>query len=199
MKNIIITQRFEKVGKFKELRDSIDIKLIKFVDVLGFVPIVLPNNIDSINKFIEKIVPKGIILSGGGDPLKKDLRYKNEETLLKLSLKKNIPLLGICRGAQRINIHFGGKIKKIKDHVRRNHLIFGSAVGKRGRLVNSYHDFGFDKQMLGKGLEMLSFSKDNNVEFIKHKKFKLYGIMWHPERYNSFKKFDQNIIRKIFK
>ena len=40
---------------------------------------------------------------------------------------------------------------------------------------------------------------DINVEFIKHKKFKLYGIMWHPERYNSFKKFDQNIIRKIFK
>ena len=48
--------------------------------------------------------------------------------------------------------------------------------------VNSFHDFGFNKKTLGKGLRPLLLSKDNIIEYIKHEKYALHGIMWHPER-----------------
>ena len=100
MKKIIITQRYEKIGKFNELRDNIDSRLPNLVQKLGYTPILLPNNLNNLKQFIKNISPKGIILSGGGDALKKDLRYIIENELIKISIKKDIPIIGICRGAQ---------------------------------------------------------------------------------------------------
>jgi putative glutamine amidotransferase len=88
MKKVIITQRFEKIGKHRELRDNLDVRLYNLIEKLGYNPIPLPNNLKNINKFIYQISPDGIILSGGGDPLKKDKRRKNELKLIKYSLKK---------------------------------------------------------------------------------------------------------------
>ena len=117
MKKIIITQRFEKIGKFNELRDNIDSRLPNLIQNLGYTPILLPNNLNNLKNFIKDISPKGIILSGGGDALKKDLRYKTENELIKISIKKRIPMIGICRGAQALNIFFGGELIKVKNHV----------------------------------------------------------------------------------
>ena len=110
MKKIFISQRFDKIGKFKELRDNLDVRLSNLILKLGFLPILLPANSKNILRYIDEISPSGIILSGGGDPKKKDERYNSEKKLLNFSNKKKIPLLGICRGAQRINIHFKGKL-----------------------------------------------------------------------------------------
>lgn len=198
MKKIIITQRMERLGRHKELRDSLDIKLANLFSYLGYIPVPLPNKLKNINKFFKELKPKGIILSGGGNPLLKDLRYKNEKVLIDLSIKNKIPLLGICRGAQRINIHFNGKLKKIMNHTKKKHLIYRNQKQK-GIKVNSYHDFGFSEKMLGKNLKSLAQSQDRIIEYFEHIKFQITGIMWHPERYGSFKKFDQKMIRKIFK
>ena len=124
MKKVIVTQRFEKIGKHRELRDNLDIRLCNLIEKLGYGSIPLPNNLKNINKFIYQISPHAIILSGGGDPLKKDKRRKNEFKLIQYSLKKKIPLIGICRGAQVLNIYFGGKIMKIRNHVRKKHKIY---------------------------------------------------------------------------
>ena len=54
-----------------------------------------------------------IIIPGGNDLFKNDkltkVRLKVEKELIKYSLKKNIPLLGVCRGMQVINYFLAEK------------------------------------------------------------------------------------------
>ena len=38
-------------------------------------------------------------------------RNKVEKSIIKFSIKNKIPLLGVCRGMQLVNIYFGGKIR----------------------------------------------------------------------------------------
>ena len=61
-------------------------------------------------------------------------------------------------------------------------------------MVNSYHDFSIVK--LGRSLDNLAFTKDGSIEAFKHKRKKILGIMWHPERYKKIKKFDLDFIKK---
>ena len=197
MKKILITQRFEKIGTFKELRDNLDVRLTSLIFKLGYIPVLVPTNSIKVLKYIKQISPNGIILSGGGDPKKVDERYILEKKLLNFAYKNKMPLLGICRGAQRINIHFKGKLKKVKNHVKTKHFISGPSLTKNQK-VNSFHDFGFNNIMLGKNLKMLASSNDG-VEYFKHINKLIYGIMWHPERNKKIKKFDREIIKKIFK
>ena len=77
MKKVLITQRIEKIGLFNEERDNLDVNLIKFLEKVRLMPILHPNRYSDQKTYIKKIKPDGIILSGGGDPLKKDQRRKN--------------------------------------------------------------------------------------------------------------------------
>ena len=47
-----------------------------------------------------------------------------EKKLIKYSLKKNIPLLGICRGMQMIAKVYNIKLSKMKGHVGVKHYVF---------------------------------------------------------------------------
>ena len=68
-----------------------------------------------------------IILPGGNDIFGKNslfkTRFKIEKELLNLSIRKRIPLLGVCRGMQVINMYFGGNMKKIKGHMNTRHPV----------------------------------------------------------------------------
>ena len=43
MKIIAITQRIQKIGKYKEFRDQLDIRLNYLVTKLGYLPVPIPN------------------------------------------------------------------------------------------------------------------------------------------------------------
>ena len=189
----------DKNNIHKELRDCIDIRLIKFIKNLGYFPIPISNSIKKLSIYLRNFKPNGILLSGGGSPFKKDERSKIENLLIKFSIKNNIPLLGICRGAQQINKYFNGKQKKISHHVRKNHFVtFYDNIYKKS-LVNSFHDYGFNKNLISKDLKAIGISNDNIVEYYSHKKDNISGIMWHPERNKNIKNLDKKIFRKIFK
>ncbi len=119
-------------------------------------------------------------------------REKLDKFYLKKSLKKNIPFLGICHGAQYVANYFKSEIKKKKNHTRINHLI--KFFYEKKIKVNSYHDYSVIK--LGKNLEKIAWTDDGSIEAFKHKKKKIFCIMWHPERYKQIKKFDLKFIRK---
>ena len=114
-------------------------------------------------------------------------------------MRKNIPLLGICRGAQAINIFLKGKIVKIDNHVKKKHDV-NLFLSKEFKIkTNSYHEYGIKKKILGRNLKILAQTNDQSIELFQHNKKKIMGMMWHPERYNKFREFDLRIIKNFFK
>ena len=129
MKYIAFTQRVE-ISSNNEIRDCIDENWYNFSKKLKHSPLLIPNhNINNTRKLIDEIKPALIVLTGGNDLYKKNKSYnKNRNTiellLLRIEIKKKIPLIGICRGMQLINHFFNGKITKINNHAGTQHKIF---------------------------------------------------------------------------
>lgn len=140
-----------------------------------------------------------VIISSGGNTLvsfdKSDsnkFRKKLDDYYFNKALVNNIRFLGICHGAQYIANYFKSKIKKKKNHTKKNHNIYFS--NKKKMYVNSYHDYSITK--LGKNLEKIAWTTDGSIEAFKHKEKKIFSIMWHPERYKIIKNFDLRLIKK---
>jgi len=160
-----------------------------------------------------------LILSGGNDlsadfikqnPL--DIRHSsiirdtNEQQILNIAIKRKIPVLGICRGMQFINVFFGGTITQnlpnAKDyHIGKNHIIsvtdsnFEQTIGKKQFEVNSYHHQGISQEQIAKQLSISSISKkDSNVESLFHPELPIAGIQWHPERNHTIMETDNRLI-----
>lgn len=100
--------------------------------------------------------------------------------LIRYAIANNIPLLGICRGLQAINVYFNGDLKNIKGHYNKKHYIY---LNNEKILVNSYHHQAINK--IGDDLIIKAISKDNIIEAITHKQYKILGLEFHPELLNE--------------
>ncbi len=130
------------------------------------------------------------------------LRDHTEDTLLAVALAKGLPVLGICRGAQVLNVHRGGTlIQHLPDVVGDTRyqkgagefsmmpvtLVEGSALSKAfgGATaldeVAMYHHQAIDE--LGRGVVVSARSADGIVEGIElpEHPFAL-AVQWHPEK-----------------
>ena len=140
-----------------------------------------------------------IIICGGNDlpSLKKNkansLRYNLTNIVFKKALKKNIPIIGICYGAQFLANKFKSKLKIKKNNIG-NHNVYLKDEQKFIK-VNSYHNTIISK--LGKNLIVKGIAKDKSIEYFAHKNKKIIGIQWHPERYQALKKIDIKILNSI--
>ncbi len=201
--NILITSNFKKYHK--TYIDFIDHYWINYFDKRNYVFNQLPNSIKISQKILRTTKKIDlIILPGGNDIMKKDkyskTRLKVEQNVINYGLKRNIPILGVCRGMQVINYFFNGKIDRVYGHMKRNHNIYTNKniFGKSKYYVNSYHNFGIKRVSKSKKFNTLAIDKNNNIEMFKHEKKKIYGVMWHPERTNNFRILDK-IIKLLLK
>ena len=140
---------------------------------------------------------KFICLSGGNDTrnlknLKNKKRFNLDLYYYYLAKRKNIPVLGICHGAQFIAKIEGCTLKN-KTHIK-THMVFISQNINKFFFVNSYHNTVITK--VSKKIEIIAKAEDETIESFKVNKKKIIGIMWHPERYEKFKKIDFKIIKK---
>jgi hypothetical protein len=87
IKKIFISQRLDEVGKFNEKRNNLDVRFLEIFEKLNMIPILIPNNTTLSKKIIKNVKVSGIILSPGGDALKKDIRYDTEILLLNYAKK----------------------------------------------------------------------------------------------------------------
>ena len=140
-----------------------------------------------------------LIISSGGNTIvtldkgiNNNFRKKLDNYYLKHAIINNISFLGICHGAQHVANYFKSEIIKKLYHTRKNHLI--KFFSEKCITVNSYHDYSVIK--LGKNLEKIAWADDGSIEAFKHKKKKIFCIMWHPERYKKIKKIDIEFIKK---
>ncbi len=202
MKNILISPKISINTKRREINDKLDHALIKWLISNSYNPIIISNKTTILKKkklynFLTSLKLKGIVLSGGNDVKKKSIRYKFQSLLVDYSLLNMTPILGICHGMQFLGVKFGSNLKKVKNHVRKNHKLINLTKEKFPKKVNSYHDYSL--KSCPKNFFITTKSVDGNIESIKHKKFSWEGWMWHPERDQKVNAINNIRLKKIFK
>jgi gamma-glutamyl-gamma-aminobutyrate hydrolase PuuD len=125
-----------------------------------------------------------------------------EMELIRHALRKNLPILGICRGSQLLNVVCGGTLygdvqrekKSRLKHINFDHydsyrhpisIVAGSPLEKwyarKALRVNSYHHQGIRE--LAPRFRPMAYTKDGLVEgYYDPKKNFVVGLQFHPER-----------------
>ena len=202
MKRILISPRLDFVAHIEEERVSLDTRWFEFLQICGLHFAVANYTSDNFKNV------DGIILSGGNDlsdltySIQNKKRDDYEKKLVQYAVKKSIPVLGVCRGAQHLAYMYGSSLSAVENHVRVEHKLIkkfkskllGSVLNHDN--VNSFHDFAISE--LGSDLKTLAACEDNTIEAFEHKNHKILGILWHPERVKSYCDADVELITRFF-
>jgi len=220
MKRIGITVRTD-ANQYGNQCDVIEHTYLILFKKLGYCPIIIPNIENKLINFLHTLSLDGIVLSGGndisveyekhlmkGDKNKINVRDINEHKVLEWAIQNQIPILGICRGMQFINLFFGGGLlKNLAESIGTNHVstkhkvrFEDNAFGVSGNTtVNSYHNHGVTMSTLSNSLKVLAISQDSLViEGIYHPVYPIVGIQWHPERKSNISVNDNRLIQCLF-
>ena len=215
-----VTTRIDSAQSYHEIRDSLSHDLVSFLVNQNILPYLIPNNLNIMDDICKDF--DILILSGGNDVKLETIgehntddinsaiinRNKMELHLIESFLESSKPIIGICHGLQIINNYFGGTLRKVKsraNHVSNEHEIrlesseAQNLFGLKKMDVNSFHNYAIDN--VGNNLNIDGVSLDGEVEMLSNIEKKVYGFMWHPERFfsdNHFMKTNQNLIKKIF-
>lgn len=183
----------------------------------GGIPLIIPMTADKETIIEQMSMVDGLILSGGhdvfphnyGEEPKQNLgevlpiRDKYDFMLLSEAKKRKIPILGICRGCQIINVFEGGSlyqdlsyikseveiIKHSQDHspemkthtaiVEKGTKIY-EIFGENEIMINSFHHQALKD--IAKEYKVTVRAKDGVVEAIENMNYPfLVGVQWHPE------------------
>ena len=210
-KKIIGISCSEKLDTFMPLQ-YVPTSYVEAVKKAGGVPILIPFGTKEEIEDVLNLVD-GVIMTGGADvnPLmygemwhttQGDADSARDEFDLQLihsCFERNIPLLGICRGCQIINVAFGGTLYQdnteagshVGVHNQKNRRMYPSHmihikkdtflydICQEQYAVNSYHHQSVKD--LGKGLIIVAKAPDGIVEAFQHESAFVWACQFHPE------------------
>jgi len=187
-----LTQRVE-VSRHGERRDALDQNWARLLASLDCLVVPLPNLGFSGSELLLRLQLDAVVFTGGNDyaglpdassPAPERDRFELE--LVKACLSVGRPMLGICRGMQLLNIHFGGKLSRVERHAAVRHAAIAAsdapACFRELADINSYHNFGIRSSDLPPSLTPLVTAPDGTIEAFLHPREKVIGLMWHIER-----------------
>jgi gamma-glutamyl-gamma-aminobutyrate hydrolase PuuD len=207
MKKIALTQRLLLNQNYFEMREALDVKWGALFKKLNFLPVILPIEFEY-KEYFKSIKIDGIILTGGNDlsAINKDYlsskRDKFEKKIIRYGIKNNIPIFGMCRGMEIIADQFGAKFKRVRGQVGIRHKLKVNEKSKYFKqlkeisTVNSFHNYAID--ILPKEMIVSATNENGMIKAMEHKKYKIFGQMWHSEREKFFDKNQINLIKKFF-
>ena len=147
----------------------------------------------------------GIILSGTEALFTRTADRKEFESLFAFLPKIETPALGICGGHQALAIAYGGEVAKSARHIDgfrtveledKDHLLAG--LPAKIRVMQSHYE---EVKRLPPGFVRIARSKETKNEAMKHEEKSVYGVQFHPERWNeenvAGKRILENFIEKI--
>lgn len=154
----------------------------------------------------------GLLLTGGGDVAPDrygesrspkcggidEVRDGCEIELVHQALRLGLPVLGVCRGCQVLNVALGGTlVQHLPDVTTEQHLVahprsaithrvtladgsqLRAMVGYPDRGVNSIHHQAIDR--VAPDLEAAGWAEDGIVEGVELPGRPVIGVQWHPE------------------
>ena len=130
-------------------------------------------------KEVMEYKPDGVFLSNGpGDPKNCVATIKCIEELI-----ENIPLMGICLGAQILTLAMGGDTYKLKYAHRSQNQPALDLTNNRCYITTQNHGYAIKNESLS-GTSLKSWfinPNDKTVEGVKHKDRPVFAVQWHPE------------------
>ncbi len=162
--------------------DSFVYNLVQYLGELGATPLVHRHDELSVDDVVA-LEPDAVVISPGpGRPEDAGISNAVIERLAGVT-----PLLGVCLGHQCIGQVFGGTV------VRAPAIVHGktSEVHHRGQGVlaglpdpfeaTRYHSLVVDRASLPTDLEVTAETADGVVMGIRHRRFAVEGVQFHPE------------------
>jgi putative glutamine amidotransferase len=194
---------------------------ITALEAAGASPIIIPLALSetTLRNLYERL--DGLFMAGGGDlnpetygcaPHPKTsgidpLRDETELRLLHWALDDHLPILGVCRGVQTLNVAAGGTLlqdisdelpqairhqyfpEKQRDYVAHEievtaHSHLARIIGQNAR-VNSFHHQAVRE--VAPNFRAVAYAPDGVIEAIEHtdREF-VIGVQWHPEGLIAF-------------
>ena len=162
--------------------DSFTFNLYHYLSSLKVNVDVIRNDQITSNEILKRKYNKIVISPGPGNP-------NQSGNCLKIvrSLHKKIPIFGVCLGHQIIGQAFGSKIVQARKlmHGKTSKIL----SKKKGLLRNlpktfeatRYHSLIIDKKSLSKDLEITAETRDGLIMGVRHKKYHVHGVQFHPE------------------
>jgi putative glutamine amidotransferase len=188
------------------------------VRAAGGIPVLLPDlGEDEVTTVLEHL--DGLLLTGGGDIDPRAFgmpaglaegadprRDRSERALVESARRRRMPVFGICRGLQMINVALGGTLVgdlpvttahprpadpdgrlawRHRVRVARAWPVAGLVPDGDGALVNSIHHQAADR--IAGGLVPVGWSEDGVVEALEGSdpSWFVRAVQWHPEKMRS--------------
>ena len=178
--------------------DSFTFNLYHYLSSLRVNVDVIRNDQITSNEILKRKYDKIVISPGPGNP-------NQSGNCLKIvkSLYKKMPILGVCLGHQIIGQVFGSKIVQAKKLM---HGKTSKIISKKNGILKDlpktfeatrYHSLIIDKKSLSKDLEITAKTKDGLIMGVRHKKYDVHGVQFHPESIKT--KLGINILKNFIK
>jgi len=198
----------------------IPVDYVRAVERAGGRALLVPPSEDGVEETLQAL--DGLLFSGGSDldpglydqePHDETFgiheeRDRAELALLEAALRRDMPVLAVCRGSQVLNVARGGDLVQhlpdvvgdekhkhtpgtFADHdvTLESGTRLGSLLGEHAP-VKSHHHQGIGR--IGEGLRVAAHAEDGTVEAVEDpgRRFAV-GVLWHPEAGDDARLFEE--------
>ena len=162
--------------------DSFTYNLVQYLGELGAECEVFRNNQIDLQTIGERNPERLVVSPGPCTP--REAGISQEAILFKVG---KIPILGVCLGHQCIGSAFGGRIIRANRPMHgKSSLIYHDGKTVYKGLPNPfqairYHSLLIERESLPDCLEISSETKEGEIMGVRHKRFMIEGVQFHPE------------------
>ena len=163
--------------------DSFTFNLVQYLGELGAQVDVVRNDVKTVDELLERD-PAGVVISPGpGEPKSAGISVE----IVSACAKRGVPLLGVCLGHQSIGVAFGGQIVRARSimHGKVSSIEHDGSGVLRGIAspfeATRYHSLVIERDSCPEELLITARSDDGEIMAIRHRKFPIEGVQFHPE------------------